>query len=226
MRRWIWAVCAIAACAPKEAAMKGSADDIRGDVLALVQPFAGRADYAVTDPSFVDPVIADTIKQLGERASRDQVVQAAATFVSSKLSQPEGRARLTKLVADRYAHPVITRDGNRVTIDVGVVAAPIGVYRAQLVVDSSPNVDRGEWATAEVVRNLKLAMARFPDASSYEAVVLIPQRSHRPEWRYSYDRDRDQLRVVPPDSPNTVYVSEKLGGDLANLRSAHSSALR
>ncbi len=206
--------------------MTGSADDMRGDVLARVQPFAGRADYAVTDPSFVDPVIVDTMKQLGDRASRDQIVQAAATFVSSKLSQPEGLERLTRLVADRYAHPAITRNGNRVTIDVGVVAAPVVVFRAQLVVDSSPNLDRGEWATAEVVRHLKLAMARFPDATSYEAVVLIPARSHRPEWRYIYDRDRDQLRVTPPDPPNTVYVSEKLGGDPANLRSAHTSALR
>jgi len=209
--------------------MKTSAADIpklRADVLAAVQPFAGRADYAITDPAFVDPCITDAVQRLGDRLGHDAIVQNAANCVSSKLSQPEGLARLTKLVADRYAHPVIAREGNRVRIDVGVVAAPVAVYRAQLVVDQSPNLDRGEWATAEVVRNLKLAMARYPDASIYQAEVMIPRRSQKPEWKYIYDRGADQVAVQSLDSPRTVYVSEKLGGDPGNARSLHTTTLK
>ncbi len=195
-------------------------DQLRGDVIAAVPPPFGRAEYAVTDPDFIDPCITEAIRTSRDRKS---AVADAVLRVQTKLATPDGLARIAKRVEQRYQHPVITRDGDRVTIDAGVIAAPLNVFRAELVVDDSPNIDRGEWATAEVVKFLKLGMAQ--DAASYRAVVQIPRRSLGPEWVYVYDRRADRIEVANGGRMGVSYVTEKLGGDPAHAASLHSSKL-
>jgi hypothetical protein len=158
----------------------------------------------------------------GERAD---VIRGAQMCVSNKLTTPDGLARLGKLVAARYAHPVITRQGDHVIVDAGVVAGTLTVFRGTIQIDDSPYVVRGEWAASEVVRFLELGMAQVPDAATYEAKVLIPKRSLRPEWRYTYDRADDRIRAESENRGSAVYVTEKLGGDLGRVRSLHTSDL-
>lgn len=201
---------------------------LRTEVLARVRPFAGRSDYAVTDPDVVDPCITERIHALGLPApgERDAFVTNAAVCVENALRTPEGLARVARRVAERYDHPVITREGDVVTIDAGVVAGKLHVYRGAIEVYDTPRIDVGQWATAEVVRFLQQGIARYPDARTYVAKVEIPHANTAPEWRYSYDREEDRIRVTARSKPDTVYVSETLGGNVAQTRSLLMTALR
>jgi hypothetical protein len=222
MRCWLlW----LAACSSSvtQPAPPLTVDGLRAEVLKGVAPFAGRPEYAVTDPAVVDPCIAAAIQEGGEH---DWVVRAAVMRIGNKLAEPDGLARIEKLVADRYAHPVITQDGKRVTIDVGVVAGKLHVFRGKMELESSAFVDRGEWATAEVVRFLKLGMAKVPDALEVDALVTIPTFNQRPDWKYVYDRQNGTLRFSTTEYRPTVYAADNLGPDLGGVKSLHSSGLR
>lgn len=202
---------------------------LRTEVLARVRPFAGRSEYAVTDPDVVDPCITERIHALGmpgpgERAA---FVTNAAVCVENALRTPEGLERVARRVAERYEHPVITREGDVVTIDAGVVAGKLHIIRGAVEVWDTPRIDVGQWATSEVVRFLQQGISRYPDARTYIAKVEIPRAvSTTPEWRYSYDREEDRIRVASRSQPDTVYVSETLRGNVAHSGSLLMTALR
>jgi hypothetical protein len=195
-------------------------DDLRANVLKDVKPFTDRPEYAVTDPAFIDPCIAEAIQQGGER---DWVVRAAVMKVGNKLRTPEGLARIEKLIAERYQHPIITQDGARVTVDAGVIAGKLHDFRGGLEIDTSPFLDRGEWTTAEVVRFLQLGLAKAPEAAEVDAVVLIPVHGKYPDWRYRYERQKGTVRISQKDWRAPVFVVEGVGPDLGQVKSLHST---
>jgi hypothetical protein len=218
-----WLVCLAACTSATPPARPLTVDELRAEVLSQVKPFADRPEYAVTDPAFIDPCIAAAIQEGGER---DWVVRSAVMKVGNKLAQPDGLARIEKLVADRYAHPVITQDGQRVTIDAGVIAGKLHVFRGSMEIDTSPALDRGEWATTEIVRFLKLGIAKYPDATEYDALVTIPATSKRPDWRYAYDRPEGTIRISQKDWRAPVFVTENLGPDLTQIKSLNTSGMK
>jgi hypothetical protein len=196
---------------------------LRAEVLASVSPPFGHPEYIVTDPAFVDPCIDDA---LAHQKSHADVVTDARMSVSNKLTTPDGLARIAALVADRYDHPTITRTGDVVVIDVGVVKATFQSAGGRIITANSPVLDRGEWATPEVVRVLELGIAAHPDAQIYQAPLRIPSLHTDQVWTYAYDRRADQLQVSKDLMNNQAYVSETLGGSLDNLKSASSSSMK
>jgi hypothetical protein len=243
MRRWLLPLYAAAVmCACEESKAKedtpmtqGKAPttaelaQLRTEVLAAVKPFGGHPEYAVDDPEVVDPCIADRMRGLGDRmptaSERASFVRDAAVCVQNRLTEPDGLARVAKRIEARYRNPVITRDGDRVTIDAGVVAGKLHVHRAGVEVFDTDLVDMGEWATTEVVRFLKLAIARYPDARVYVARVEIPAQGKAPELLYVFDRSEDRIRVTSQRWPKRSYVTEKLGGDVGSAQSLLTARL-
>jgi len=203
---------------------------LRGEVLAQLKPFAGRAEYAVTDPDIVDPCIADRLRGLGDRmptaSERADFVRNAVISVENALRQPDGLARVAKRIAERYEHPAITRDGDQVTIDVGIVAGKLHIAGGQIEVFDTDSIDMGQWSTPEVVRFLKMGITRFPGAQTYTAHIEIPRRATAPEWSYVYDRGEDRIRVYGRSQPGVVYVTGRLGGDVGAVKSLRMTELR
>lgn len=205
---------------------------LRADVLAAIKPFDGRPEYAINDPAFIDPCIDLALHDIGDHApanprERKRVIDSASTLAMTYMTKPDGIARLEALVAKRYANPVITESRGDVTIDAGVVAGSLRYWIGGIQVDHSDLLDpNGEPVTSEVIRLLKLGIARYPQANSYEAIVETPQRSGPKSWSYRYDRRADQIVLEVKDVPVRTYVSEKLGGSVDSLGSASTRKLR
>jgi hypothetical protein len=202
-------------------------EDIRADVVNGIDPFAGRPELRVNDPSFVDPIIADTIQRGG--SDRADVVWKAQSAIERKLKEPEGLAQIEKLVAERYAHPTITKDGKTVTIDVGVVAGKVKLSaKGRLYLsDDSPYLERGKWLTTEVAKFLKLGIAQFPDASEYDVNCLIPDPlGGRPDWKYAYSPKEGIVRITQKEFRTPTYVVRNVGPDFSALTSLSPSDLK
>lgn len=182
-----------------------------------------------TDPAIVDRFVVGALsegKYPVTASERDYYLSQAQTRLKNWLRfEPEGLAYLSKRVEERYAHPVITRNGALVKIDAGVVPGKLSVWRARLQVMESPLLDRGELVTAEVVRFLRLAMTQHPDAWTYELEIYIPASRSQPRWFYVYDRGQDVIRVTSRNWWNEYYVTGKLGGKLDSVTSLYHNSL-
>jgi len=214
------------ACRAPAVAREDVADpaSLRTEVLAQIPPLAGRADYAVDDPEVIDPCIAFAQQQTV--ATHADLVRSAVACVKTALTKSDGLTRIGKKIEARYASPTIARTGDTVTIDVGVLPGPLTELRGQTLVGDGPFHDRGQWSTAEVVKALRAAMAAHPDANQVVARALLLQRWGKPTWTYTFDLHSDRLRVNAESRPDEVYLSETLQGELANVTSLHTSALK
>ncbi len=188
-----------------------------------------RPELTPTDPAVVDRFVIEALdegKYPAKPSERDYFMQQGRTRLTNWLSfDPEGLAYLTKRVEERYAHPVITREGDAVTIDAGVVPGKISVWKARLQVMKSPLIDRGELVTAEVVRLLGLGMTQHPDARTYRLEVHIPASGAKPLWIYVYDRGQDVIRLYSDNWINAHYVTGPLGGKLDSVTSTYHTSL-
>lgn len=195
---------------------------LRDEVVAKVV-FWGRPEYTPRDWSIIDPNIDWALKQPGSADRAARVEQAASAAYNQFVQQPEGLAALEKTLADRYAHPVITRDGDLVRIDLGIVAGhPKYLTRGGLTVDSphrEPALD-GIHAS-EVIRNLKAGMAAQPGARRYQVEVDVPMTwpDRLPAgWKkggfaYVYDTADDRIRVYDMTKPGTCYATAPIKGN-------------
>ena len=79
-----------------------------------------------TDPAIVDRFVVENLEEGKFPATpkeREDYLWRATTGLTNWLRHKEdGLAYITQRVAERYAQPVITRDGEVVRIDAGVVA--------------------------------------------------------------------------------------------------------
>jgi len=193
-------------------------DELRAEVVNHVPAFGDRPELRVADPAFVDPIITQAIADSHDRAD---AVRTAQMRLGNALMQPDGIARIEKLVADHYANPEITKNGKVVTVDAGVVAGTIGVARGNvLYLDKSPYLDRGQWVTSEIARFLKLGIAKFPDAAEYDVKCLIPAaRKTRPDWKYAYFPSQGIIKITQDDFRSTPYVVKNVGPDFSALTS-------
>jgi hypothetical protein len=200
--------------------MPTKVDDIRADVVNGIKPLADRPELRVTDPAFIDPLIADAIKHGG--SDRDDVVRSAQGAIRNRLGEADGLAQIEKLVAAHYAKPDITRAGNVVTVDVGVVAGPIkkSLRGGAVYVGDSPNLDNGRWKTTEVAKYLQLGIDKYPDAGEYDVTCLIPAPSEsRPDWKYAYLPKQGIIRITQKEFRSATYVVKNVGPDFSALTS-------
>lgn len=182
-----------------------------------------RPELTPTDPAVVDRFVIENLEESAFPATpkaREEYIWRATTGLTNWLSyKPEGLEYLGKRIEERYAHPVITRDGDLVRIDAGVVPGKVGVFKAKLQIMKSPLIDTGELVAPEVVRLLGLGLAQHPDARTYQLDIDIPATWKKPGWTYLYDRAEDTLRMYSDNWPDVFYVTGTLGGNLASVTS-------
>lgn len=200
--------------------------ELRAEVRARVKLWE-RNEYVPDDPALLDPSIAwalDTVGRAPER--REQVLEQAASGVYNTLTRdPAGIAAVEALLTARYQHPTITREGDLVHIDVGVIPGKPSVFRGGLYVTSSLAVNGSHGlVAAEVVRNLELGMAAHPDATRYQLEIEIPSRWSKPAFAYVYDRSEDRIAVYR-DGERSYWVTAELGGRIDGVTSLHWSEL-
>jgi hypothetical protein len=190
---------------------------LRTEALAQVRPYEDRPEYQVNDADFVDPCVEKELRANGNvvptGAERAHVVLRIKLCVDDKLHTPDGLARIEKLVAARYARPVVTRNGTTARIDVGVLPGTLGLFGGKLQIEKSPYLDRNEWATSEVVRFFQIGIAQLPDTRAYEIKISVPNDSQYPIWWYVFDRADDRIWVLPHNGSGGRYTpaSPKLG---------------
>jgi hypothetical protein len=203
--------------------MPTKAEDIRAEVVNGIKPLNNRPELRVTDPAFVDPLITQAIKDGGR--DRADIVWHAQSAIERKLVEPEGLAEIEKLIAAHYANPEITKSGDVVTVNVGVIAGKLLVSNHFVYMDKdSPNLDNGKWRPAELGKFLKLALAKYPGAAQYDVTITIPQgRGLNPDWKYQYFPAKGIIKVPAPDFRAAAYVLKNVSPDLSTLTSVSAA---
>lgn len=193
--------------------------------------FAGRADYCLSDPSFVDAAIQPRLDELygGEMPLRRAFVEATARAATLRykraMIRPENLEKIEQLVTDRYLNPQVTESGDRVTVDLGVVPGKLvgSEYSLTISMASSDLVVAGEWAEDELRRTLASYAARFPEKRVVRLVVWVPWAGDRASstrsasnfGAYSVRYFRDSGLVVEKN-PNGELRTSKRNLDLTS----------
>lgn len=202
--------------------------DLRAYVIAG-STLLGRPELTPTDPAVVDRCVIENLEE-GKYPTtpkeREDYLWRAKTCLTNWLSYKEdGLAYLTKRIEERYAHPVITRDGDLVRIDAGVVPGKVGMFKAKLQIMKSPLIEQGELIGSEVTRLLTLGITQHPDARTYQVEVDIPATWTKGPWTYIYDRTEDAIRMYSADWADKYYVTGKLGGKPDSVTSLYHTSL-
>lgn len=197
-------------------------EDIRAEVVNGIKPLNDRPELRVTDPAFVDPMISEAIAKGGKR---EDIVWHAQSAIERKLVEPEGLAEIEKLIAAHYANPEITKTGDVVTVNVGVVAGKLGVSNHFVYLkNDAPALDNGFWRPSELGKFLKLGIDRYPGASEYEVTITIPQgRGSRPDWKYRYFPAQGIIKIPKQDFRAAAYVLKNVSPDLSTLTTVSAS---
>jgi hypothetical protein len=194
---------------------------------AMIQPrscYMESLDYAVRDPEFLDAVLKKLLGRatLAEVADDDRemknLIREAPDIYAAELQTEDGIARLQKVLAQRFAQPVVRSSGKIIEADYGHVAAKLFVGRRKTITidfDASPHLVNREWRSTEVAAALKDQLDKHPDAEGVELRVLIPEALLGSEWRYTYRRSIDRVIITFPGAPRRPYMTPVLGHDLS-----------
>jgi hypothetical protein len=199
---------------------------LREDVIAATKPF-GRGEYAPKDPAFVDPCIADAIArtETGSEKYDERVTRAASCLMRKLQSDPAGQVVLAKIIAARYAAPVITRTADVVRVDLGQVAGEVKDHGRLRVVTDLWTSDG--LAPSEVVKHLKLAMEKEPSAERYQVEVQneVPRGRSvaTAHHTYVYRRSKRQIEVYTGEK-NRCFTAP-LPDDLSGVTSLRRTDL-
>lgn len=218
---------------PKKAAVSSNPQPadlaaLRDEVFKQVEIFKGYPEYTPRDGEVVakllDPSFEFAFYVNGtDPSKRAAVVEHVATSYYNALVREEaGIAAIEKLLTDRYMKPVIAREGDRVRVDLGVIAGKPYRFRGGISV-ASPYGENGTHGliASEVVRNLELGIAAHPDAKTYQVEVAIPGRWRTKDgYTYVYSRAEDRVRLYIEDIASHFYRSDALAGNLQAFRAA------
>jgi hypothetical protein len=188
---------------------KRTADQVRRGLLdAMIQPsscYLNNLDYAVRDPDFLDQVLYEilggrTVEQVAaDPAEFDRLVSRAPTAYEMQLQTEDGLSRLTRVIAERFAHPRVTVTGELVSADYGHIAGHMAMGRRRQITiffGESPHVDGNwEWRTPEVATALSNLLTAYPDNPEVEVRVFIPGSLREDNFIYSYSRREDRINV-------------------------------
>jgi hypothetical protein len=181
--------------------------------------FAGRREYCITDPDFVDAAIKPRLDDLygGEmpmkRLKVDGTIRSVRREYRRALLKPENIARVEELVKERYDDPKITLKGEVVSADMGVVPGHLVAIPASLSLEmaSSPLVQGGLWAESEARRVLGDLASRYPTAAVIRVVVTIVADGGLAPLVYRYVRA--EKRVVVSADDGRAWASRTFEGD-------------
>ncbi|MCE9579062.1 MAG: hypothetical protein K8W52_38420 [Deltaproteobacteria bacterium] len=190
---------------------------LREEVLAKIV-YWGRPEYTPRVWSVIDPAIASALRWEGRDDRAAIVADAADSAYREIASTPDGQKALETLVMGRYTHPVFTRDGDLVRIDLGVIGGSPTYFRGDVWVHSELEVFGNGITSAEVLRNLAIALVTHPGARVYQVEVDVPFRWPRPlppgwskgGYTYVYQVAENRLRIYRNDEPTEFRISRRL----------------
>jgi hypothetical protein len=169
--------------------------------------YAGRAEFCLTDPAFVDAAIRPRLEELygGEmpprRAHVEAVIRAAAIVYRRDSTTPDNVARIEELVKERYLNPKITVTDDTVSADMGVVPGSLSVVPStmSLKLVESEYLDKSEWSRAEVERMLTSLAERYPDKNVVRVSVTLPWANGLGVMSYRWIQDERRVVVTSPE---------------------------
>lgn len=172
---------------PPDQLVENGWEVVRGALTSGESCFAGRADYCLTDPTFVDSAVQPRLDELygGEmplrRAHVEATARAAAIRYKRAMIRPENLEKIEQLVSERYLNPQVTETGDSVVVDMGVVPGQLvgSEYSLTISMASSDLVVDGEWAEDELRRTLVSYATRFPEKRLVRLVVWVPWAGDR-----------------------------------------------
>lgn len=181
--------------------------------------FAGRAEYCLDDPSFVDAAITPRLDELygGQMPPRkihvDALIRAAAIRYKRETMKPENLAKVEELVKERYLNPKKTDTSDVVSIDVGAVPSILQGHPSTLTLSilSSDVMERGEWKRSELERVLADLLAKHPDKKVARVSVIVPTEKGLVTMSYRYLRS--SKTVVINDTQQGLRTSKRLFGE-------------
>lgn len=181
--------------------------------------FAGRPEYCLTDPAFVDGAVQPRLDELygGEMPPRkvhvESVIRAAAIRYKRETMRPENIAKVEELVKERYHDPKVTETADVVSIDMGVVPGRLQGHPAtlSLSVKTSEVMDRGEWTRSELERVLGGALSKYPDKKVVRVVVTVPSERGLAPVSYRYIRASKTLVISDPQQG--ARTTKRLAGE-------------
>lgn len=229
MRRWwFWLLLSVAGCpayVPPEERVENGWDLARAALTNGESCFAGRPEYCISEPAFVDSFIQKRLDALygGKMPIRRTHVEAttrnAAIEYKRALLAPERVAAVEELVREHYHNPQAISGETGVSIDLGVVPGKLEARptTASLAMVSSELVAGGEWLPSERARVLSEYVAKYPDKAEVRVAVTIPVADGLAVYSYRYLRPDDRVVVV---GPSGEMRTTKRGVGVDDLKSA------
>ncbi|MFO0548288.1 MAG: hypothetical protein U0271_07880 [Polyangiaceae bacterium] len=212
LRRSLWAGAASVALLGSSCNRRPPPDQLVEDGWAVARAsltdghvcFAGRAEYCITDPDFVDAAIKPRLEKLygGEmplrRAHVEAVILAAEIEYRKQTMRASSIEKIEALVVERYANPKITVNGDLTSIDMGLVPGALEARRTTntLAYAGSGFVDSGEWTASEISRTLGQYVAAYPQAAIVRIAVTVPQGDQLSTYSYRYLKKEGRLIVT------------------------------
>ncbi len=201
--------------------------------------FQSNLDYAVRDQEYLDAVLARLLGRatLEELVGNDREIanleREAPLIYSGQLSTPDGLARLERVIAERFAHPVVTTIGKQVTADYGHIAARLSVggrKKIGILFSESPHLDHREWRSQEVAAALKELQSQYLQAREVRVRVLIPEALIANEWIYTFYPKDDRVMITFPAAGRRPLLTPEMGHTWApyldGTKSLQTSTLR
>jgi len=201
------------------------------EALPQAKPFQDRKELVLDDPKITEPCLDKALKfvtngNMPPPSQRGSVLFFTAACISGEGQVDGGLTVLEKKIEDHYEHPTITKEGSKVTIDVGIVSGNLQrAAKRGLIVGETPRLVDHQLTKSEVVRFLKMGIAKYPDASVYRLDAEIPSFMSGSSWHYVYDRH--VVRVWDPTARYGVSaVAEVSGGNLDAITTLETSKLK
>ncbi len=187
--------------------------------------FAGRPEYCITDPAFVDAAIKPRLDDLygGEMPLRklyvDAIVRAAINEYRRAMMKPESITKVEQLVKERYDNPKVEIKGDEVAADMGVVPGRIepSIATLGLRLTKSELIDLGSWKEDEARRVLALFAKKYPDKTRVRVSVSIVTAHGMETESYLYLRNEKRLVVYLGDHARSTGVLAEGDGALTQV---------
>ncbi|MCB9679380.1 MAG: hypothetical protein H6737_30020 [Alphaproteobacteria bacterium] len=200
--------------------------------------WAHTAAYNLDDPAVVDPVIDKAMNTRrrqwkgelpNDKNELDAFIRISKGMYTTALTDtPELRARVEEKVRQHFENPPITREGDRVHVELGWAPGPLEkVMRSGWNIAKSDAVEERELKPEHVYRAFRQAYEAHPDAKVYSVTVEVPQGTRSAIYTYEYPVEHDRLYIRGPGGDMLVTTTRAGGiqGLIAGSVPTHSLKL-
>ena len=166
--------------------------------------FAGRPEYCITEPAFVDAPIRVRLDELygGEmpkrRAHVEATIRNAAILYKKAQLLPANMAIVSELVKEHYWNPAVVTSDEQVSIDLGVVPGVLEprATTSSLLMVSSEYVQGAEWVAKERATRFGEYLSKYPDKPIVRVAVTLPLGDRLETFSYRFIRADGRVVVT------------------------------